>query len=164
MNTNNHYKVWDKFVRVSHWSLVLAFIFSYFSAELKGPLHRYIGYIIFVIVVARVIWGFCGTKHARFNNFVRSPKKGVEYLFGLIKGKSTYYIGHNPAAGWMIVLLLVFSLLTCASGYLTCSSSNDRAGVIGHFYVVKSAYADWDEITGKKQGKYKKSAQKDTYH
>ena len=104
--------VWDPLVRYGHWALVVAFAVAYLSAEEDtgdpDTLHVWGGYAVGAIVLIRLIWGFIGTPHARFSDFVCGPAAASRYLFGLIPGKSHRYLGHSPAGGAMVIALLVF--------------------------------------------------------
>ena len=76
-------KVWDWPVRLFHWSLVLAVIGAYVTNRLGVAYfsyHLFFGYAVIVLVVFRVFWGFVGTKHARFVNFLRGPKAILRYI------------------------------------------------------------------------------------
>lgn len=66
-------KVWDPLVRIFHWSLVLAFATSYLTGDEWddwGDVHEISGYLILGLVVVRIIWGFVGSKYARFSDFI----------------------------------------------------------------------------------------------
>ena len=109
-------KVWDPFVRIFHWSLVLAFITAYASEDDFMRVHSYAGYTIIALLSVRIIWGLIGTKHARFSDFVRSPSEALNYLKETATFKAKRYLGHNPAGGLMIIALLVSLLLTTLTG------------------------------------------------
>ncbi len=147
MKTDNQTMVWDLFVRIFHWLFVLFFFGAYATGEEKGALHRYIGYLIILMVIARIYWGFFGTRHALFKSFICSPRKAVTYLKEITTINPTYYAGHNPAAAWMILLLLTSSLIVCSSGYLACATKGEHvsfnAGKVFSFAGI--AHADHPE-------------------
>ena len=69
----NEVKVWDMVVRMSHWSLVVVFFAAYLTAEEALKAHVWLGYFVLGLLLARILWGFVGTPHARFSDFVRGP-------------------------------------------------------------------------------------------
>ncbi|HET9735188.1 MAG TPA: cytochrome b/b6 domain-containing protein [Burkholderiales bacterium] len=109
-------KVWDVAVRVFHWSLVVLFFVAYFSGDDDSTLHVYAGYAVLALVAFRIVWGFIGSRHARFSDFVRGPAATLCYAKSLASGRPRHYLGHNPLGGWMVVALLVSLLATCWSG------------------------------------------------
>ncbi len=156
MNEKKQIVVWDSFIRVFHWSLLLLFFVAYLTGDAKGPLHRYVGYAVLLLVIARIFWGFWGTKHALFSNFICSPAKGLNYLKELVTGKPTHYIGHNPAAAWMILLLLSSSIIICLTGYAahTTKRGLTSIGSGNTISIVGNAYAD-DDKNERHEGKHK---------
>jgi len=111
--------VWDPFVRMFHWSLVLACLAVWFSAEEWEWLHVQTGYFILVLIGMRLLWGLLGPRHARFSDFLYSPRRTLDYLSDLRSGSPQHYLGHNPAGGWMVILLLLFLSGSAGSGMLT---------------------------------------------
>jgi cytochrome b len=110
-----------------HWSLAIAFAIAYASAEEWEGLHVNAGYVIGGLIVFRVLWGFVGTRHARFGDFVRPPADVRRYLGEALRLKAPRYLGHNPAGGAMVVALLVFLTLTVVSG-IALHGAEDFAG------------------------------------
>lgn len=108
--------VWDPLVRIFHWVLVVAFFTAYFTEGEWQNIHLVAGYTVFGLVVFRLLWGMVGTRHARFSNFVYSPKTTLTYLKDVLIGKAARYIGHNPAGGAMIIIFLISLLITTLSG------------------------------------------------
>jgi cytochrome b len=110
-------KVWDPVVRVGHWLLVVLFAVAYLSGEIEvETLHAWAGYAILGIVLFRILWGFIGTKHARFTDFVFGRKETAAYARSLLTTRPKHYVGHNPLGGWMIIALLAALILVSWSG------------------------------------------------
>lgn len=119
-------RVWDLFVRLAHWTIVLAFLVTFVTEDDTLTLHVWAGYLIGVLVLLRVLWGFVGTKHARFADFVYGPAMVRNYLGDLARRRAKRYIGHSPAGGVMILVLLAGLLATVASG-IQLQSVRERA-------------------------------------
>lgn len=105
-NSPKMVRVWDIGVRLFHWSLVVL-VTSAWLFEDERTLHRWLGYGVIGLISFRLIWGFVGTRFARFVNFVPGPVKLLSYLRDMAKGRERRYLGHNPAGGAMIVALLL---------------------------------------------------------
>jgi cytochrome b len=99
-------RVWDPVVRLFHWTVVAGCSANLFLFADGKAWHRYIGYAVAAAVAARVIWGFIGTRHARFANFIPRPSALVAYLAALLRGKERRFLGHNPAGAVMMLLLM----------------------------------------------------------
>lgn len=146
-------KVWDLFVRIFHWSLVAFFITAYFTAEDSESAHAIAGYAISGLLIFRIVWGFVGTEHARFRDFIYSPREIAGYLKGIFTGKARYYLGHNPAGGLMVIILLLSLSATCISGLK--AYGKEGHGPLAGDLLVSAAYANGDdeeENRGEKKG------------
>lgn len=144
---SNEIRVWDPLVRIFHWGLVLAFTVAYLSGDEENSLHIYSGYTVLGLISFRVLWGLIGTRYARFSNFVRSPGTVIHYLKGLVVRKPEHYTGHNPAAGWMVVVMLLSLFVVTMSGlkvYAIEEGLGPLAGEAPALSVISTAYADDD--------------------
>jgi cytochrome b len=117
--------IWDAPVRLFHWLMVLCFAGAYLSAENDSlrPLHVTFGYTMAGLVVFRILWGFIGTRHARFADFVRGPQAVSGYLKSLLSGKPEHHAGHNPAGAIAILGMLALTALIAVSGWATWNGS-----------------------------------------
>jgi cytochrome b len=111
-------KVWDNFIRIFHWSLVILFAAAYYSRDKWEQVHIAAGYAILALVATRLIWGVIGTPHARFRDFLYSPRKIVGFLVDTVRFRAKRYLGHNPAGGAMVVALLLVLVAICGSGVM----------------------------------------------
>jgi cytochrome b len=111
-------RIWDPFVRIFHWSLVASFTVAWFSARITSDFHDWVGYIAGALVAARLVWGLVGSRYARFSQFVRPPGAVIGYLRAVVDGRERRYLGHNPAGGAMIVVVLTGMVLAVVSGWM----------------------------------------------
>lgn len=121
--------VWDPLVRLFHWTLVAAFCVAYFTQgepfealqdRMDGAwlqiVHVWAGYTIAGLLLFRLIWGFAGPRHARFGDFVRGPRVVFAYVKEVLTLRAPRHLGHNPAGGAMIVILLSSLTVTVVAG------------------------------------------------
>src|SRR5450756_734838 len=64
--------VWDAPTRVFHWLQALSFGAAYLTAfsERLRNYHVALGYILLGLIAFRLLWGFIGTRYARFSSFL----------------------------------------------------------------------------------------------
>ena len=110
--------VWDAVVRVLHWSLVLAVGAAWLTRHSPGGWHEWLGYATLAIVLARTIWGFIASGHARFASFVRPTSATVAYARAVFAKQEIRFVGHNPLGAWMVVTLLSMVALVGLTGWL----------------------------------------------
>lgn len=112
--------VWDVPTRVFHWLLVLSFTVAFLTAESERTrdIHVLSGYILLGLLAFRLLWGFIGTRYARFGSFLFSPGEVISYLRSLAKRKPVHYAGHNPAGSVAIWLLLALGVASGVSGVM----------------------------------------------
>lgn len=125
--------VWDSFVRLFHWTLVVAFTIAYLTEDDQLTAHVWAGYVVGGLVVARVIWGFLGPQPARFGDFVRSPGETLRYVRDLVLLRAERHLGHSPGGGAMIVLLLAFLAATVVTGLVVYGGEQQAGPLAGMF-------------------------------
>jgi len=105
--------VWDIPTRLFHWLLVAAVLMSWLSHEFEWiDIHLWSGYSVLVLVVFRILWGFWGSAHSRFGDFLHSPRAVWSYW----RGEFSAGHGHNPAGGWSVLAMLLLLLLQGLTG------------------------------------------------
>lgn len=127
-------RVWDRVVRITHWLIFFSMIVLVITGAYIGnpwisapgqasqsfrmgtmKIVHFYGAIVFTLsVLARIVWMFTGTRHARWPNFVpyqpRRRRGFVETLkfYTFIRRRPPAFEGHNPLAG--AAYLVIFGL------------------------------------------------------
>ncbi len=119
-STHATLKVWDLGVRVFHWLLVALVAGLWVTATSDGDwmaVHQWLGVTVIAIVFSRIVWGFVGSDTARFSSFLVGPKSVSRYLKRFISRRDDVaFVGHNPAGGWSVMLLLAFLVFQALTG------------------------------------------------
>lgn len=119
MSTLRRIQVWDLPTRLFHWTLVLLVVASLASGIAKGrwmDLHFWCGYGVLTLLIFRVIWGFVGSRTARFADFIRGPGAALHHVRELVGPGKPQDLGHNPLGGWMVVVLLLILTVQAGTG------------------------------------------------
>lgn len=124
---------WDLPTRVFHWTLVLLIACAWLtfecSEELDDPRlvwHRWNGLALLTLTVWRILWGFAGPSNVRFTSFVRGPEAALQYARDLAAGTPRRFLGHNPAGG-LVVVIMIALVATIGTLGLFALEHNDNA-------------------------------------
>lgn len=113
--------VWDLPTRIFHWLLAASFLGAMLTSESERyiDIHAALGYTMMGLIAFRLVWGFAGTRHARFGSFAFGPGAVVRYLRSIVRGTPEHHAGHNPAGSWAIYAIIALCILTGLSGWAT---------------------------------------------
>ena len=117
-STARNITVWDPLVRIIHWGLALAILLNATIIDDDSNLHIMIGYATLGLVIVRLVWGWIGSKYAKFSAFPPNPGAALRYLKGLAKGDKTLHLSHNPMGALMVYNIWATVLLIAATGYM----------------------------------------------
>ncbi len=121
-------RVWDLPVRLFHWLLVICIVVSFITVKIGGnamDFHARAGYCVLILIIFRICWGLIGSHHARFINFVPSPKRLLAY----VSGKTKSGLGHNPLGALSVLALIASVGLQAVTGLF----ANDDISFEGPF-------------------------------
>jgi cytochrome b len=130
-------KAWDPLIRIFHWSLVICVLLAFVSEDDWSTLHLWSGYAVSLLIGFRLLWGLVGTRTARFTSFVRSRRAVMQHLKAMLTFKAPHYLGHNPAAAVMVILLLTSIALVAFSGMVLIAGE-------GQGPLVDTLFSSWN--------------------
>lgn len=166
-------RVWDRLVRGGHWGSLLLIVIALNTHGGLLTLHRSAGYALLALLGWRIAWGFVGTGHARFADFVPSWARLARYLGQMLRGCEPRMLGHNPAGALMVLALIATLLAIVATGLLLDTTSfrdhrplhawhdglSDALLVLASLHVLGVVYTSlrhrenliWAMVTGRKR-------------
>ena len=119
--------VWDAPTRLFHWLTAVLVAAAYATWRLNWmEWHSRVGTVLLALLIFRLLWGLFGSDTARFSHFIASPRASVRQLAHIFRRESDRQAGHNPAGGWMVLLLLALLLGETLTGVYI---DNDIANV-----------------------------------
>ena len=137
-------KVWDGWIRLFHWSVVMLLAVSWVSIKTgNAEVHYLSGYAVLTLLLFRIAWGVAGSDTARFARFLRSPLAGLRHLAGFRRREPDTEIGHNAAGGWLVLAMLAALLFQAGTGLFSDGDGGARGPLAEH---VGQATGDW--LTG----------------
>lgn len=97
-------KIWDSYIRLFHWAQALLIPALWWTADSGEMLwHQWLACLLLSLWLVRVVWGLVGSDTARFGQFVYPPRQ----LWAYLRGAPAPRPGHNPAGGYMVVVMLL---------------------------------------------------------
>lgn len=142
--------VWDLPLRLFHWLLAGAIGVSLYTGISGGfeemDWHQRCGYFVLGLIAFRLLWGFLGSRHARFSSFLAGPGRVLAYARAMITRRPPHTAGHNPVAGWTVTLTLLAIGVQAVTG-LFASDDLFVEGPLVHL-VEGSTVSDMTRIHG----------------
>src|SRR3954452_18623742 len=108
--------VWDWPLRVWHWSLAALVLIACVTPNILDGLHQFAGYAVMGLLAFRLVWGFVGTRHSRFERIGVKLRAAPGYLKNLLRGETGRYLGLNPAGAVLLVAMLALLAVSTVSG------------------------------------------------
>ena len=133
-------KVWDPLIRILHWGTAVLFLLDALVFG-ESETHDAIGYILFALIIIRVLWGFVGSEYSRFSAFWPSMAAIKDHVRGFFSGKTQQYLTLNPLGAVMVINLLVTMVLISITGIMMEPWAFDTLDAIEGVHVALSDYA-----------------------
>lgn len=127
--------VWTLPTRLFHWLFVAMILGAWISTNEDRwlSIHVAIGSAIAGLLFFRLVWGIMGPKYSRFSDFHFQISALKEYLVGILH-PARVYIGHNPAASYVMIAMLCMVGLAIISGFLAYGIQENR-GILAFLHA-----------------------------
>ena len=108
--------IWDLPTRIFHWTLTASFFIALATGDSDRfrDIHVFSGYLMLGLIGFRVVWGFAGSRYARFRSFLFGPRAAIAYFADLLAARASRHLGHNPAGSWAIFAMLALGVSSYA--------------------------------------------------
>lgn len=134
--------VWDLPVRVFHWCFALCVIgavsIALFTSSMSWwfGLHSVFGLTAALLLVIRVVWGFVGTRYARWAEMPMRPKQILGYFSEVFRGQDTRILGHNPGTVLAVILMVVMFLGLATTGLIMGLTATDKLEDVHKLFAI----------------------------
>jgi cytochrome b len=119
--------VWDAPTRLFHWLVAALVAAAYATWRLNWmEWHGRIGDALLALLLFRLLWGVFGSETARFYRFLVSPRTVMQHMRYLLLREPDRQVGHNPAGGWVVALLLALLLAETLTGLYVANDIADE--------------------------------------
>ncbi len=112
--------VWDWPLRLWHWLFAIVVLGAWITGQWGGfdwrQWHLWFGQSAVGLLIFRIIWGFVGTRHARFGSFLPRPTQLVAYLKTLSRRDASESAGHNPVGALAVFVMLAVLAAQAGTG------------------------------------------------
>ena len=112
---------------------MVAFSVAYLTEDDLLTVHVWAGYVVGLLIVARIIWGLVGSRHARFSDFIYDPATTLRYVRDLVLFRAQRHLGHSPGGGAMVITLLLFLTATVLTGLIVYGGDQQAGPLAGLF-------------------------------
>jgi cytochrome b len=130
--------------------LVVYIVLVFVTSEEENLLdyHAAFGYGIVILILFRVVWGFMGPRYSRFSQWPLSIKEAIGFILTLTNPKK-YYPGHNPAASFVMLGIILVIFLASISGVLAYGIQEGKgffAWLNGTFFKEMELFKETHEL------------------
>lgn len=119
--------IWDISTRLFHWLTAALVLAAYLTWQLDWmDWHAKAGDAVLTLVTFRFLCGFFGSDTTRFAGFIASPRAALDHLAHVFRREPDRQVGHNPAGGWMVLLLIALLFGETLSGLYVADDVADQ--------------------------------------
>ena len=123
--------IWSVPTRLFHWLLAFSILTGYLTGDEERLLNLHVafGAMAGALLLFRILWGIAGVRYSAFKDFELTPSALLSYMVNIFNPRR-HYAGHNPAASWAVILMIVLGLLAVVTGFLAYGVQEGR-GILG---------------------------------
>lgn len=137
-------RVWDLPIRLFHWCLALAVVGMVATAKIGGNAmewHFRLGYVVFALLLFRLLWGFAGARWSRFASFAYGPSAFARHLRGRPAAGDAFDVGHSPLGALSVFALLAALAVQLGTGLVSWDDIVQIGGPLNRYVSDATASA-----------------------
>lgn len=112
-------RIWDLPTRLFHWLLAAAVIGLIITGKVGGNAmtwHLRLSYVVFALLIFRLIWGLIGGHWSRFASFIPTPARIASHFRR--DTDADLHAGHSPLGALSVFAMLAVLAAQIASGLI----------------------------------------------
>lgn len=117
-------RIWDLPTRLFHWAFAVLVIVAWLTGEFAGSdwrhWHMRFGYAALALLTFRLLWGFAGSRYARFAGFPLSLRAAFRPMQPRANGA-----GHSPLGALSVYALLASVAVQVVTGMMSSDDYNE---------------------------------------
>jgi cytochrome b len=111
--------IWSLPTRVFHWLFALLILVAFLTDDDDLlTYHAIIGYALLILLGFRFFWGYLGPKYSKFKDFPLGIKNLKAFMRTILSSQQNF-IGHNPAASYVMLGMFIVVFIVIVTGALT---------------------------------------------
>lgn len=150
-HTTTTVRIWDLPTRIFHWTLASCVLLLILTGSVGGNAmvwHFRLGYLVFSLIIFRVLWGLVGGYWSRWLQLPLSPRKVWAYLHG--RSEQHDLIGHNPLGSWSVLTMVLILGLQVSTGLVSddeIANAGPLTSLVSETWVSLATF--WHKAWGK---------------
>jgi len=111
-------QVWSSPIRSFHILLILSILTLFLTEDFK-KIHEITGLFVLFLIIFRITYGIITkNRYEKISTFFYGLSDIYKFIISILKQKEIRYLGHNPLAGIVMILMFLILIMMTISGVI----------------------------------------------